>query len=114
MKALLTTQRNIERNKIFAPLFFIDYTPVYKLELFIRYLGLFFISRYIFSKYNPRIPRAVKIKLPRNKIMQVNDGQPATGSPKHIARTKTTINKITASRAKIKPMAEIIVNGHVE
>ena len=71
------------------------------------------ISRYIFSKYKPRTPNAVSNKLPRNKIKQASDGQPATGSPKHIALMKIYIRKTKDTKARINPMTEIIVSGHV-
>ena len=71
------------------------------------------ISRYIFSKYKPKIPNENKIKLPISKIMHVSEGHPATGSP-NVAALITTNNNATIDKNDIiKPTKTRIVSGHV-
>ena len=78
------------------------------------YFGRFLTSRYIFSKYNPRMPKLVSKRPPSNNNIHIKDGQPATGSPIIKARINTTIKTTILINDNTNPITEIARNGHVE
>ena len=72
----------------------------YSLSLTI-YIGLFFVSKYVFDKYNPIIPRHSNWIPPKKNIIVTNDGHPATGSPNANALIIITNIEINESRTLI-------------
>ena len=79
----------------------------------IKYFGRRFVSRYVFAKYWPMIPKQSNCAPPINRITAISDGQPATGSPKQAARTITNAAKADAITHKTRPSTEAIARGAV-
>ena len=60
------------------------------------------------------IPKQKSCTPPINKMIQIVEGQPATLSPKHSARTNTNSIAITAMIVKIIPLHDAIFKGASE
>mgnify|MGYP006998796172 CR=1 FL=1 len=60
------------------------------------------------------IPRHSSWMPPRNVMMHASDGQPCTGSPKSIARTRMTSMASSAAMHSTMPVSEANDKGAVE
>ena len=77
-------------------------------------IGLFFVSRYAFDKYNPTIPVHRSCTPPKDVIIHTREGQPATGSPTNNALIIITSKRINDKKQITIPMTDTIDRGVVE